>query len=318
MKLAAGNPFAAILKDQGLVILDGGLATTLEDRGHDLDDDLWSARFLMEEPEAIRSVNEDFLRAGADVIATATYQATLPGLEARGMGPEEAAALIRSGVDLARQARQNVLAEAAWDTRRPHPLVAASVGPYGAYLADGSEYDGRYGLTRKELRDFHRSRWEILAGSGADLLACETLPSLIETEALLDLLDTTPDTWAWLSFCCRDEDCLWDGTPLREVARRCDETGRVAGVGINCTDPRHVPALLQEARQATSLPLIVYPNSGETYDATTRAWLPGQGEAGDFTKMAATWRTAGATVIGGCCRVGPQDITDLRRKLLDD
>lgn len=316
MTTGTPNPLAPLLDRQGLVILDGGLATTLEGHGFDLDDPLWSARLLVEDPGAIRTVHEDFLRAGADVITTATYQASLPGLAARGLGPAAAAALIETGVDLACEARDKVLGEPTWDTRRPRPLVAASIGPYGAYLADGSEYDGQYGLSSQELQDFHRPRWEILAGSRADLLACETLPSLVETQALLELLQDTPGRWAWFSFCCRDGQHLWDGTPLKEVAAICDGVATVAAVGINCTDPRHVASLLTEAAEGTDKPLLAYPNSGEVYEAATRGWLPGDGAAGDFTGMAAGWRAQGASILGGCCRVGPRHIAEVRKALL--
>jgi len=315
MNTATPNPLSSIIDRHGVAILDGGLATTLEERGHDLDDPLWSARLLLEDPAAIRGVHEDFLRAGADVITTATYQASLPGLAARGLGKEAATALIETGVDLAREARDRVMDEPTWDIRRPRPLVAASVGPYGAYLADGSEYDGRYGIGRDELLDFHRTRWEILTRGGADLLACETLPSVVETEALLELLEGTPGCWAWFSFCCRDGEHLWDGTPLAEAVARCAEVPGVAAVGVNCTAPEHVASLLTNARGADDLPLIAYPNSGEIYDPRNKDWRAGSGVPEMFTNSVAEWQSRGAVAIGGCCRVGPEAIRELKRAL---
>ena len=190
------NPLLRTIDQQGFVVLDGGLATTLEARGYDLNDDLWSARVLLEEPDAIRQVHRDFLDAGADCIVTASYQASLTGFARRGLDADEGEALIRASVDLALEARQNFLDENDDSTVRPRPLVAASVGPYGAFLADGSEYTGQYDLDDAGLLEFHRERWRILADTPADLLACETIPSLRETSVLLSLLSDTPGRWA--------------------------------------------------------------------------------------------------------------------------
>jgi homocysteine S-methyltransferase len=197
------------------------------------------------------------------------------------------------------------------------PLVAASVGPYGAYLADGSEYAGRYGVSDTELREFHAARFRLLAGSGPDLLACETIPSASEAAVLLSILDETPPAWGWFSFSCADARTLWDGTPIERVARLCRSHERVAGVGVNCTDPRYAGELVRRLRSETDLPIVLYPNSGERYDAVSKRW----GERGEGP-AAVTWLEGvragwaeGARVVGGCCRVGPDDIAELRTRL---
>ncbi len=302
-----------IIARQGFLVLDGGLATTLEDRGHDLRDPLWSARVLLDDPGAIRDVHRAFLDAGADVIISASYQAGLPGLALRGLDAVEAAALLRRSVDLALEARDAFLASAA-AAGRPRPLVAAGVGPYGATLADGSEYTGAYDLDAPGLRAFHAERWRILAATPADLLACETIPSLREAAVLLDLLEETPGRCAWISFSCRDGERISDGTPFAEAVRLCADHPRVAAVGVNCTAPRHVGALIAAARTVTDLPLLAYPNSGEEWDAVARAWRPGP-EAADWTSDAPAWCDAGAQGIGGCCRVGPEAIMTIRQAL---
>lgn len=308
------NPLADLLAHQSVVILDGGLASTLESHGHDLDDPLWSARLLLEDPGAVAGVHREFLAAGADVITTATYQASLPGFAARGLDANEAAALIRKGVELAVAVRDAFWDDPANRTGRRRPLVAASVGPYGAYLADGSEYRGRYDAGTEVLKAFHAGRLEALASGGADLLACETMPSLVEIEVLAPLLDEY-DLPAWFSFCCRDEDSLWDGAPVEEAARTALVSGRVAALGLNCTAPRHVAGLLERLRKVTDLPLVVYPNAGETYDPATRTWQPAADRS--FPLAAApAWVAAGARLVGGCCRVGPPAIAALRAALL--
>lgn len=314
------SPLAPFLNAQGVVVLDGGLATALEARGHDLDDPLWSARVLLEDPQAVRAVHTAYLRAGADCIITATYQATFGGLMARGMDTEAAEGALRRGVSLAVEARDAFWADPSNRAGRLRPLVAASVGPYGAALADGSEYTGRYGLDEEGLLAWHRRRWHVLASAGADLLACETIPALAEARALVRLMAETPGRWAWISFQCRDGARLADGTPAAEAVAVCCGAAKLAAVGFNCVAPSLVPSLLAAARQVTGAPLVAYPNSGERYDAATRAWgpsTPGRGAGSpDLAAQAPAWLAAGAVVVGGCCRTGPDDIARLRAALI--
>jgi homocysteine S-methyltransferase len=309
------DPFAPFLRTQGVVILDGGLATALEARGEALDDPLWSARALLDAPDAVRSVHRAYLEAGADCIATATYQATFEGFRARGLSDSASEDVFRLAVALAVEARDAFWREPAHRNGRTEPLVAASVGPYGAYLADGSEYTGAYDLDEDGLVRFHRRRWHLLAASPADVLACETIPSLAEARALLRLLEETAGCRAWASFQCRDGAHLADGTPLEEAVRLCDGAARVAAVGVNCVPPARVPELLERARSATGKPLAAYPNSGEVYDAATPRWTAGDALE-DPAAAAPGWRARGASVIGGCCRTGPETIRRMRRALL--
>lgn len=314
------SPFEPFLRAQGFVLLDGGLATALEERGHDLADPLWSAKVLLEAPESVRQVHLDYLRAGADCIATVTYQATFEGLRARGMDDGEAEAALRRAVALAVDARDEFWRAARNRAGRLRPLVAASVGPYGAYLANGAEYTGAYDLDEEALFAWHRRRWHVLASSAADILACETIPSWPEARALLRLLAETPGRWAWVSFQCRDGARLADGTPLAEAAAACGAAAGVAGVGVNCVPPALVPELLAHARRATSGTLVAYPNSGERYDPAAKAWGPGA-DTGEGARLplspdvAPRWLAMGAAVVGGCCRTGPATIADMRRAL---
>ncbi|MFQ6047470.1 MAG: homocysteine S-methyltransferase [Gemmatimonadales bacterium] len=309
------NPVEPFLQRQGVLVLDGGLATELEARGRDLSDHLWSARLLLDDPDLIRAVHLDYLRAGADCITSASYQATIEGLATRGLRKEEAAQVILSSVRLAVEAREEFWTVPEHRRGRLKPIVAASVGPYGAYLADGSEYTGRYDLDRAGLLGFHRERWRILAASEADLLACETIPSSVEAEALLELLGETPHVWAWFSFSCRDERSLSDGMPIARVAASLRDEPRVVAVGINCTPPRFIRALIEEVRAASSKPVVVYPNSGEVYDKESKRWV-GDAEPVDFGRLSDEWLKAGATLIGGCCRTGPVHVRAIRERLV--
>ncbi|MEV5890898.1 homocysteine S-methyltransferase [Nonomuraea fuscirosea] len=284
------------------LVLDGGLATQLERLGADLRDELWSARLLLEKPELIRRVHADFFAAGADVATTASYQASLPGFARRGLDAAEAARLLRLSVELAGQARDEA----------GRGLVAASVGPYGAYLANGAEYTGDYDLDEDGLYAWHLPRWEILAAAGADLLACETIPSYPEARALARLLRSTPEVKAWVSFSCRDGERLNDGTPIRRAAALFMGNPQVVAVGANCTAPRHLPGLI--SCLSGGLPVVVYPNSGETWDAARRRWL-GLADPVEFGVAAMEWQRAGASLIGGCCRTTPEHIAQIRARL---
>jgi len=309
------NPLLPIFAEQGVAILDGGLATALEARGCDLADALWSAKILLEDPDLIREVHLDYLRAGADCITSSSYQATLPGFRNRGLNEENGRALLDLSLKLALEAKESFWED---ETNRPgrlEPLVAASIGPYGAFLADGSEYTGGYGISDSELYEFHRGRWVALAGKGADLMACETLPGQQEAEILLRLLEETPRQWGWISFSCRDGQHLSDGGLLREAARVCDAGSRVAAVGINCTAPEFVGSLIEEARRGTDKPILVYPNSGEEYDAKRKRWHTCSSSYA-WEETAVEWVRRGASGVGGCCRVGPGQIKKIRRALL--
>ncbi|MEV0968743.1 homocysteine S-methyltransferase [Microtetraspora glauca] len=283
------------------LILDGGLATHLEALGCDLSDELWSARLLIEDPGVIRQAHLDYFQAGADVATTASYQASVPGFVRRGLTVREAGDLIRLSVELAVQARDNI----------GRGLVAASVGPYGAYLADGSEYTGAYDLDEQGLVTWHRERLEILASAGADLLACETIPSVAEARALATLLRELPSARAWVSFSCRDGEHVSDGTPLAECAALFTDLPQVIAVGVNCTAPRHVPGLIGRLKDK---PVVVYPNSGETWDAANHRWL-GLTDPVEYGEAAARWHALGASYVGGCCRTTPEHIRQIRARI---
>lgn len=301
------NPITTILQTCPIVVLDGALATELERRGADLRDPLWSAKILLEAPELIREVHLDYFRAGADCAITASYQATLAGFAGRGLSQDQALDLIQQSVRLAVEARDEFWVDSVNRSGRSRPFVAGSVGPYGAFLADGSEYRGDYGLSEAELIEFHRPRMAALVAAGADMLACETIPCLAEARALIRLLDEFPEISAWFSFSARDEQHISNGEPLADCAALLDSHPQVAAIGVNCTAPAYIPALIRAAHAATSKPILVYPNSGERYDAGSFSWH-GEASCDAFGEQARQWHAAGAQVIGGCCRTTPEHI----------
>ncbi|MEQ4583312.1 MAG: homocysteine S-methyltransferase, partial [Pantoea agglomerans] len=295
------NPVAQALTESPLLILDGALATELEARGCHLADALWSAKVLMENPELIYQVHYDYFVAGARCAITASYQATPQGFATRGLDEAESLALIAQSVELARRARHDYLAV------RPDAktlLVAGSVGPYGAFLADGSEYRGDYALPEAEMMAFHRPRVQALLAAGADLLACETLPSFAEAQALVKLLAEFPEGRAWFSFTLRDAGHISDGTPLSDVVSWLNQQPQVVAVGINCVALESVTPALQQLQKLTDKPLVVYPNSGEQYDAGSKTWHSAPSGCTLHDKLA-EWQQAGAKLIGGCCRTSP-------------
>ncbi len=305
------NPLTALLESHGFIVLDGALATELEARGCNLADNLWSAKVLMENPQLIRDVHLDYFRAGAQVAITASYQATPAGFAARGLSERQSRALIEHSVKLAKEAREIHQAENA---SAGQLLVAGSVGPYGACLADGSEYRGDYVRSAEEFQAFHRPRIEALLNAGADLLACETLPSFAEIEALADLLLEYPQAQAWFSFTLRDDRHLSDGTPLAKVVETLAKYPQIVALGVNCIALGKTIAALTHLHSLTTLPLVVYPNSGETYDATTKEWHTHADSCGSLVDYLPQWLEAGARLIGGCCRTTPKDIAALIEK----
>lgn len=278
------------------VVLDGGLATQLEAQGHKLDSALWSARLLHEDPDAIVQAHLAYFAAGAQVATTASYQASMDGFVHAGMTPAEAQKLIKRSVRLAEQARANFQDDHdRW--------IAGSVGPYGAALADGSEYRGDYDLSVQELRKWHRPRIELLAEVGVDVLALETIPCLVEVEALLAEIDGSGQP-CWLSVTCAG-DRTRAGEPAEEAFALARDVDEIIAVGVNCIDPAGASALARIASQAAGKPVVIYPNSGERWDAVTRAWMgPATFQAEDVRD----WVTGGARLVGGCCRVGPTQI----------
>jgi homocysteine S-methyltransferase len=306
------HPLDDFFAKRPLVILDGALGTELQRRGADLNDPLWSAKLLLEQPELIRQVHLDYFRSGADVATTSSYQATFEAFARRGLDAAATAELMRLSVRLAAEARDAFWADPAVREGRRKPLIAASVGPYGAMLADGSEYKGHYGLDEAGLMAFHRPRLAVLAEAGADLLACETIPCLDEARALARLLAEFPGSAAWLSFSCRDGLHNSQGELLGDCVAALEGFEQIVAVGVNCTAPQHIASLVEQMHARTAKPLLVYPNSGEHYDGLHKTWHGNPG-ASHFAEQARGWHAKGARLIGGCCRTGPDEIAALRQ-----
>jgi homocysteine S-methyltransferase len=301
--------FEPFIKKCGLVILDGAMATELEQRGADLNHPLWSAKLLIENPSFIKQVHLDYLQAGADIITTSSYQASFRGFEKQGYSKEKAVELLLLSTSIAIEAREEALKLNYISD--PVPLVAASIGPYGAFLADGSEYRGNYNLSVEELMTFHRERIHTLAGSGADLLACETIPCPEEAIALINVLSEFPSLNAWISFSCKNDSEVCDGTSFAVCVALTNQSEQVIAVGVNCTAPQYVESLVNIAASSTEKHILAYPNKGEVWDPGQKCWLPVAGSI-NFDQAAFNWYQAGATLIGGCCRSTPVDIKKLK------
>jgi len=301
--------FDPYLERTGIVILDGAMATELEKKGADLNHPLWSAKLLIENPAMIKQVHLDYLIAGADIITTASYQASFTGFAKHGYSRELAMDMLIRATSLAVDARDEMMQ--SHSISKPYPLIAASVGPYGASKADGSEYTGNYALSVEELMNFHRERMGVLAASGADLLAFETIPCAEEALAIIQLLKEFPSVKGWISFSCKNESMISSGTLFAECVAMGNQSDQVVAMGVNCTSPQYVESLIRIALTASRHPIIVYPNKGEIYDPHHKCWLPGSAET-DFNQDAVRWRNAGARIIGGCCRTSPEDIARLK------
>ena len=300
-------PFEAILTERGVVVLDGGLGTELDRRGVDLHDPLWSARALVESPDVVRDVHAAYFEAGADVAISSSYQASFEGLAARGLGREAATALFRRSVELAREATS---------VAKGRRLVAASVGPYGAFLGNGAEYTGDYDRDEAGLLDFHVPRLEALAEAAPDLFALETIPSIVEAGSLVRALERVPEVPAWMSFSCRDGAHLCDGTPFERAIEVATSSPSLVAVGVNCTSPLHVTSLVEIAAATTERPIVCYPNRGAFWDPVRKVWVDPPRQDARPTLRPLEWREAGARLIGGCCGTTPTDIAAMASALV--
>jgi homocysteine S-methyltransferase len=306
------NLFEKYMANNTVAIIDGAMATELERHGADLNHSLWSAKLLVENPALIKKVHLDYLKAGADIITTASYQASFAGFEKNGYSKQQAVELMQLASTLAIEARNEAIQQNI--IQGPIPMVAASIGPYGASLADGSEYRGDYGLSVEQLMDFHRERMKVLSESGADLLACETIPCPEEAIALIRLLKEFPDQKAWISFSCKSETEVCSGENFAVCAALANESPQVMAIGINCTAPHFVESLVRIGVNVSNKVVLVYPNKGGKWDAEHKCWLEGA-EQKDFIELALRWKAAGAKLIGGCCRTSPEDIAEMKKAL---
>jgi homocysteine S-methyltransferase len=289
-----------------LHVLDGAMATELERKGFDLNGPLWSAHVLESSPQAISAVHREYLEAGADCLLTASYQVSAEGFEKLGRNPQDAARdaanALRASVTIAVEVRKD------YQARSPRRIwIAASLGSYGAMLHNGAEYHGNYDCSFEELAAFHRRRIAVLAETNADLLAFESIPSLDEARAILIALRSHPDLPVYLSFTCRDGIHVSHGETLQACAELLDKQTQVVAIGVNCTAPELIDSLVGELARVTGKPIIVYPNSGEQWDAVHHCWH-GDGQIQQFGELARGWRSAGAQWIGGCCRTGPEHV----------
>jgi homocysteine S-methyltransferase len=297
-----------LLAANGPIVLDGGLATELEAQGHDLRDGLWSARLLRDEPLAIQEAHGAYLRAGAQITTTASYQASVESFANAGVTAEVAEELLRRSVELAQIARRRVAIE---EPAAGHSLIAASVGPYGAILREGQEYTGEYGaIELPELEAFHERRLRVLLAAQPDLIACETIPRADEAALLAGLLDRLDAPPSWISFTCRDGRSTCFGDRFEDAVAAVASSRSVAAVGVNCTAPAHVAELLRRAASVTDLPLIAYPNSGRVWDGNERGWLT-LGTDHLPPEAVSEWVDAGAQLVGGCCGIGPAAIAEV-------
>ena len=311
--MVSKSAFIEALEREVPMILDGGLATQLEAQGCDISNVLWSASLLQSNPGAIVRATRAYLDVGAECVATASYQASREGFATQGYSADTADELMLISVDLARQARDEYLRDNL--ALEFAPLIAASLGPYGAMLHDGSEYSGNYGVSADVLRTFHATRLQLFDICGVDVLALETIPSKLEAEVLAELLAKC-STPAWISFSCRDGAHLVDGTPIEDVASMYAEHASVVAIGINCTPPQYAAELVARIRNtAPDKAAMAYPNSGETYHVDDNSWT-GTVTPGDCADAARAWVDAGAQIVGGCCRMGPEHIGAIRDALM--
>ncbi|OUM62712.1 hypothetical protein PIROE2DRAFT_69463 [Piromyces sp. E2] len=312
--------FKELLEKQDYLILHGALGTELESQGYDVSGKLWSANYLISQPEVIEKIHESYILSGSDIVTTSTYQATIPGLIENGLSQSEAENIIRLTVKLAKTARDNAWTKLSNDERsnRLYPLISGDVGPYAAYLANGSEYTGKYNINKEALKAFHRPRIALLLDEGVDLLAVETIPNFEEAQAIAEILmEEYPQVESYFSFTSQNGLTISDGTPIKEVAAYCDKVKQILAMGLNCCLPTIYENGLNEFIKITKKPLVTYPQSGEIFDKETKTWHVSSDKSPSLVDNIKHWLDLGAKIVGGCCRIRPHDIKILRKELKD-
>lgn len=282
-----------------LITLDGAMGTELEKYDVKTNDSLWSANALINHLDKIKQVHQSYFKAGADITITDTYQANIKAFEDRGYSHVQALKFIQNGINIAKEAR---------DENNPKGLVAGCVGPYGTYLADGSEYTGNYQLSNEAYYNFHYEKIKTIIETGADLISIDTIPNFKEVKFLGKLMDQNfSNTPYWISLSIKNPAYLADGTPINQVVQWINEQTNAVGIGINCTPIPNITPILKNIHHLTNLPLIVYPNPGDKYNPITKTWTTSNHNY-SFEKLVPEWIKLGAKVIGGCCRTTPNDI----------
>lgn len=311
--------FKNYIDQKQILILHGPLGTELEHRGYDISGKLWSAKYLLEKPEIIEDIHLMYLHHGCNIVTTSTYQATLPGLQAAGLSLKQAEEIIRLTVTLAKQARDEFWMSLSDEEKQTsiYPLISGDIGPYAAFLADGSEYTGHYHkVTVEALKAFHRPRIELLLEQGVDLLGIETIPNALEVKAITELLTTEfTNVEAYLSMTAQNTTAISDGTTFAQLAPLINECPQIIAVGFNCSQPQLYTELLTNLRQFTDKPFVTYPNSGEIYDGTTQTWHHQHEGEGSLVDQTLSWLPFGVQIVGGCCRTKPSEILALKQAI---
>ncbi|WP_445490792.1 homocysteine S-methyltransferase [Niallia sp. 03133] len=309
------NPIQKIIDQYRVVLLDGAIATEIEKKGVNIQNELWSANAVIDNPESIKQVHTDYFKAGADIATTNTYQASIDGFKRNGWTIEEAEKLIEKTVSIAKDARDEFWGNISEQDKmkRPFPLIAGSIGPYGAFLANGAEYTGEYELSDKEFEQFHLPRMKQIKDAQADLFAFETMPNFKESKVLANLLQSYfPNDFAWLSFSISDEKHISDGTPLKEAVSYFNSYPNICAIGINCTSILHIPEVILELKEVTTKPIVIYPNAGGSYDAVTKTWTD-EKDDDNYGNETRHWHDSGVELIGGCCRTTPHHIQQIKK-----
>lgn len=311
------NKLEQILEKQDVFIIDGALGTRLQEKGFNVNDSMWSAKFLDENPNAIKDVHKEYLEAGADCIITSSYQASIEGFVKKGFSEKKAQELIELSINLAKDSIKEFWEKLENKKKREKPLVAASIGPYGAYLANGAEYTGIYGIENEELKNFHKRRVELIAKMTPDIFAVETIPSFHEAKILCEILKEYKNIPSWISFSAKNGTHINGGESIKECAKYLQTQEHITAIGINCTAPEFITSLIEEIKSVCDKPIVIYPNGGSKYNPVTKKWENSKTDEKEFAKMAKLWKNKGAKLIGGCCQTGPKEIKELRKTLLD-
>ena len=282
-------------------LLDGSMSFPMEQLGYNLKNKLWTGKALINNPDLIKDIHKGYIDAGADFISTSTYQISFDRLKNMGYQSEEIKKIFQKSVDIVKDAIEE-------SKLKKEIKIVGSFGPYASYDPEASEYIGEYDSTDIEIKKFHLNNIRIIEETDLDIILYETIPCLREIKILSEALSHSTKE-IWISITCNEEMEFRDGSSFKDACEIISKIEKITTMGINCFSPLLVKKAIDLLKKYSNKKILIYPNSGEIYNPKERFWT-GNNEFNN--SMIKNWLSLYPDIIGGCCRIGYDDIKKMR------